>query len=796
MAATTGERTRYVGTAVPRVEDPRFLTGRAQYVDDVHLPNMLHAAFVRSPHAHARIVGIDAGRARSAPGVVLVVTGEDLRDDAPVLVSQMDRPESRPVGRRILPIERVRYVGEAVVAVVAASRAAAEDARELVEIEWEPLPAVVDAEAALAADAPVLHDDLGNNNAAHAEFEAGDVEQALAESARVFSKRFHAGRHHAAPLEGRAAIVDWKLTTGEVTMWSSSQMPHLARMFIAPQIGVPERKLRVIAPAVGGGFGSKSNIAIEEFVLFHLARRSGRPVKWIADRYEELASATHAKEMWIEIDIGVDENGRFTAFRARYAGDGGAYSLYPWTSFIDPLHAATLLPSLYDVRNVRWEVDAALTNKCWAAPYRGVGMTSGHTARELLIDEAARELDVDPVELRVRNCIPSEPYTSAVGMNYDGGSYVESIRRAQELVGYEELRGRQRGLREQGRYLGVGVSPFVEPTGFGSDVAKACGLPAEFFDAARVTVEPDGSVNVSTGLHSHGQGHETTFAQVAADALGVELDDVKVSFGDTGSDPFGSGTYASRSAVVGGGAVMRASRDVREKLLRLAAHAMEANPDDMDLVEGRAFVKGAPQRAMTVPEIAGFAYFGGHKRPAELEPALTATRSYDPPETYANGVVVAVVEVDVETGVVHLLRVLAVEDCGVMLNPLVVDGQVAGAIAQGIGAALYEECVYDETGQLLTGTLMDYLYPTTMEVPTIEIEHIETPSPRTEGGIKGLGEGGTIAAPAAVVNAVADALAPFGVRIERTPVTPAYVLELLDAAGAGQPVSTARAPRP
>ena len=768
---------RYVGSRLPRLADAKFLTGRAQYVDDVELPNMLHAAFVRSPHAHAKIVSIDLERARAHPGVALVVCGEDLRGSAPILVSKMDRPESRPVERRILPIEKVRYVGEAVVAVVAESRAVAEDACELVEVEWEPLPAVIDAEAALEAGAPILHDDLGDNNSAHAEDEGGDVARALAASTHVFSKRFYAGRHHAAPLEGRAAIVDWNVHANEVTMWSSSQMPHLARMFIAPLIGIPERNLRVIAPAVGGGFGSKSNIAIEEFVLFHLARRVGHPVKWIADRYEELASATHAKEMWIFLEIGVDDDGRFTAFRGRYVGNIGAYSLFPWTGFIDPLHAATLLPSLYDVRNVRWEVDTALTNKCWSAPYRGVGMTSGHTARELLIDEAARALEIDPLEFRIRNCIPSEPYRSALGMSYDGGSYVESMERAQELARYGEFRDEQRRLREKGRYLGIGFSPYVEPTGFGSDIAKACGLPAEFFDAATVSISPDGSVNVSTGLHSHGQGHETTFAQVAADTLGVRIDDVKVSFGDTASDPFGSGTYASRSAVVGGGAIIRAAKDVREKLLSLAAHAMEANPDDMELNDGRAFVRGAPQRAMTVAEIAGFAHFGGHRRPEGIEPALTATRSYDPPETYSNGTIVAVVEVDVETGIVHLLRLISVEDCGTMLNPLVVDGQVAGAIAQGVGAALYEECIYDDTGQLLTGTLMDYLYPTTMQVPDIEIEHIQTPSPRTEGGIKGLGEGGTIAAPAAVVNAIADALVPFGVAIDRTPVTPSYLLE-------------------
>jgi carbon-monoxide dehydrogenase large subunit len=776
-------RSRFVGSRLLRVEDDPFLHGRAQYVDDIELPRMLHATFVRSPMPHARITGMDVAAARAVPGVAAVLTGEELRTMTHPLVAVMDRPESVPVSRDLLAYDVVRFVGEPVAAVVAESRAAAEDAAELVIVDYEPLEPIVDGEAALADGAPLLHADVPNNNAGHIEFDSGDVDELFARAHRVFSKRFFAARHAAAPLECHAAIADWNAFTSELTLWASLQSPHLARVAIAHHLGCPESRVRVVAPAVGGGFGSKNIVSVEEYVLIFLSRIVGRPVKWIADRQEELAAGPHAKELISYIDIAVDEDGRFTAFRGRYIGNGGAYSLPFATAMLDPLHAATLLPSIYDIKGCAYTTDAALTNKSWSAPYRGVGMTSGHTARELLIDEIARELDVDPVALRLANCIPSTPYTSAVGMHYDGGSYAQSIERARELIDYEGFRAQQARDREAGRYRGVGFSPFVEPTGFGSDIARACGLAGTFFDTVSVTVEPDGSVVVSTGLHSHGQGHETTFAQVTADALGVRPSDVRVLFGDTARDVFGSGTYASRSAVVGGGAAMRAATDVRTKLVRVFAHALEVAPDDVELANGVAWVTGSPERSMTVPEIAARAYWGAHDRPDDgVDPALTATRHYDPPETYSNGVVVAIVEVDVETGMVDVTRCVAVEDCGVMINPMIVDGQVAGAIAQGIGGALYEECFYDDDGQPRFTTLMDYLYPSTTEVPTIEITHLETPSPVTEGGIKGVGEGGTIAAPAAVVNAIYDALQPLGVTLDRTPVTPHYLLERLDAA--------------
>jgi carbon-monoxide dehydrogenase large subunit len=679
-----------------------------------------------------------------------------------------------------MAVDKVRFAGEAIAIVVADSRYIAEDALELLSVEWEQLPVVVDTERAMQPGAPQLHDEAPGNRLGHLEFEAGDVEEAFAQAAHVFSKRLYNGRHQAAPLETRGSIASHDPSTGDVTLWTSNQMPHLIRTMLVAPLGIPERHLRVVSPAVGGGFGAKSNFFMEDVALICASRLLGRPVKWIEDRAEHLAASTHAKEVICEVDAAVDGEGRIAALRGRYIGNVGAYTVPgPW-SMVDTLPAATLLPSMYDVHNVAWEVDGVLTNKCPTAAYRGVGMTCGHNAREVLLDEIGRALDIDPLELRLRNCIPSDPgYMSATGMRYDGGSYEESLRRCAEVADYPAFRKRQHRLRDEGRYIGIGFSPFVEPTGFGTDISAKAGLPATFFDAANVTVEPDGSVTVKIGLHSHGQGHETSFAQVAADTLGVSFESVRVVEGDTETTPYGMGTYASRSAVVGGGAIMRAAREVREKLIQMAAHAMEVSVDDIDLSDGTATVAGVPGMAMSVEEIAGFAYFAGPARPSEIEPALTSTRTYDPAQTYSNGCVVSLVEVDVETGHIQLEKMIAVEDCGTMINPLIVDGQVAGALAQGIGGVLYEELVYSDDGQLLSGSLLDYLYPSTMEVPPIQIEHFQTPSDVTEGGIKGVGEGGTISAPASVLNAVADALSPFGAVIEHTPIGHQDILEML-----------------
>ena len=777
---------QYVGARLPRFEDHRFLTGRGRFVDDLEFPGMLHAAFYRSPFGHARIGSVDVERARALPGVAAVVTGGDLRDFPPFSTG-LPRPEVRANERRVLPVDRVRFAGEAVVAVAASSRYVAEDACALIEVDWEPLDAIVDADASLAPGAQLLHEASGSNSFAHIELEHGDVERAFAEAAHVFTKRFHHGRMHAAPLEPRGIVAQFEPGTGTFTMWTSSQIPHLTRSLLAHMLGLTfENQLRVIAPDVGGGFGQKVHLFPEDAVVPYLARQTGRPVKWIEDRYENLAASTHAKEVVIDLELATDADGRFLALRGRYVGDAGAYANYPWTPLVDPLCAAVMMPGLYDVPAARFEIDAAYTNKCPTGAYRGVGWTSGQTAREALVDDVAREFGVDPMELRLRNTIPPEPYVSATGCKYDGGSYAEAQRKTMELVGYEAFRERQAELRGHGRYVGVGFSPFVEPVGWSGDMAKRMGFPFDYLDSARVSVEPDGSVTVALGMHSHGQGHETSLAQLVADRLGVRIESVRIVEGDTADTAYGTGTWGSRTAIVGGGALIRAAGEVREKLVAFAAHALEASAEDIELHDGNAFVKGSPDRSISVTMIAYTAYFGafvGGSRPPDLEdPALTSTRSYQPPESYANGCVAVVLEVDAETGKVELERVVAVDDCGTILNPAIVEGQIAGGIAQGLGGALWEELPYDEDGQFLAGTLLDFSYPTAMDVPPIEIAHLVTPSPVTEGGIKGVGEGGTIAAPAAVVNAVADALAPFGVRIDRTPLTPSYVLGLIRAA--------------
>jgi carbon-monoxide dehydrogenase large subunit len=772
---------RYVGRNVPRVEDPELLAGRVRYLDDVRLPGLLEVAFVRSPYAHARLVGIRADAARALEGVALVVAGDDL-GEAPEIVTASTRPEAGTWRRPLLPRDRVRYVGEPVAAVVASSRYAAEDACELVEVDYEPLDAVVDPERALTPEAPLLHEP--SNNFAHIELEHGDVDDVFAGAATIVAKRFHFGRTHAAPLEGRGGIADW---SGDLTFWSSTQMPFLVRSMLAGLYGLPETRVRVLVPAVGGGFGLKVHLYVEEAILPLLSRLVGSPVKWVEDRYEHLAASGHSKEVVCQLELALDEDGTFLAIRGRLVGDGGAHQGHPWTSLIDPLCAASMLPGIYSIPAVRYEVDAAATNKCPSTAYRGVGWTSGHTAREALIDDAARLLGIDPLELRLRNCLPDgEPAVTATGCRYDGGSYAESIRRARELLDYGAFRDRQGRLRAEGRYVGVGFSPFVEQGGWASEIAADMGFPgAGYLDSVAVTVEADGSVTVATGLQSNGQGHATVLAQLAADGLGVRPEDVRVLQGDTATTAYSTGSWGSRTAVIAGGSVLRATADVRRKLLQIAAHELEASEHDLELEDANVTVRGSPSRSLTVAEVAAAAYAA--RAPEGVDPSLTATRSYDPPATYSNACIACIVEVDAETGQVTIERIVAVEDCGTVLNPLLVEGQITGAIAQGVGAVLYEGLPYGEDGQFLAGSLGEFLYPTAPELPDVEVDHLVTPSPVTEGGIKGMGEGGLIGAPAAVVNAIADALSPFGVSIDRTPLRPCDILAAIDAGFAATP---------
>ncbi|MGE3257977.1 xanthine dehydrogenase family protein molybdopterin-binding subunit, partial [Pseudonocardia sp.] len=583
---------RYVGRPVQRVEDPRLLAGRGRYLDDITLPGMLHAAFVRSPHAHARLVSVDASAALALDGVVAVYTAADLAWLAPMVATGPLREGIVAHARTPLVSDVARHVGDPVAVVLARSPYLAEDGRDLVDIAWEPLPPVLDPMLALEPDAPLVDEALGTNNISHLEQSAGDVEKAFAEADHAVRVRFHSGRSTAAPLEGRGIVAEYEdRAGGRYVVHASTQMPHLMRLLVAPVLGVPEGRLTIRTPDVGGAFGLKCTIFPEDVVVPAVAKLAGRPVKWIEDRWENLAAGVHSKGMLCTMEIAAKADGTMTAFRGHFVTDSGAYSSIPFTPLVDSQVAGVYLTSCYDVRNVAYAIDNPLTNKCPIGAVRGVGWVPGQLAREAAVDRLARELDRDPVELRLQNMIGPEVYTTAFGQAYDGGSYTASLEKARDAVDYVDFRERQRAAREEGRFLGVGFSPFVEPTGWATASAAAGGLPNGFYDTASVTVEPDGSVTVTTGLHSHGQGHETTLAQVTADELGVPMEAVRVVFGDTDTSTFGMGTYASRSAVLGFGSIREAAVQVRDRLLRLAAAMLEADRNDIDLVEGMASVR-------------------------------------------------------------------------------------------------------------------------------------------------------------------------------------------------------------
>jgi carbon-monoxide dehydrogenase large subunit len=777
---------RWVGAAVRRREDRGLLTGATAFVADLALPGMLQAVFVRAPYAHARIRDVVAQPALAVPGVVAVLTASDVPHQP--LVDRVQIAGLRKTPQPALATDRVRFVGEPVAMVVAHSRAAAEDAAERVTVAYDPLPVVVDPEAALAGDAPLLHPELGSNVVYRATQRYGDVDAAFRAADHRFSAVFVGQRYVAAPLEPRGCVAAYEPSTGRLTVWSSTQAPHLLRLRLALTTGIAEHQIRVIAPAVGGGFGQKIPIYPEEVAVALAARALGRPVRWIEDRRENLTAATHAKEQRIWVELALQDDGTFVGLRARFLGNAGAYSFNTASALIEPYLAAGLMPGVYRIPHYEAEVSAVLTNTAPIGPYRGVGWSAGQAARELLIDRVARALGRDPAALRRQNMVRREefPYRSCTGMVYDSGSFQEALDLALSLVDYERFRAEQVAARAAGRYVGIGISPYVEPTGWGSEGAAQARWTFASHDLVTVTIEPTGKVTVAAGVAPHGQGHETSLAQVAADLLAVPLDDVTVVHSDTATTPMSvAGVRASRTAVVLGGAVALAASDLRAKLLRIASELLEAAPSDLMLADGVVAVKGLPERALTIRQIAEAAYFSPALRAAIPEPHLVATRFYDPKATYANGCIVATVAVDPQTGEVRVTRLVAVEDCGTMINPLIVEGQVHGAVAQGVGGALFEQMVYDAAGQPLTATFMDYALPRATDLPAIEVAHCVSPSPFTVGGIKGMGESGVIATPAAVANAVADALAPLGVTIERLPLTPEAVWRLMRG-GAGR----------
>ncbi len=761
---------RLIGAPVERVEDERLLTGRGRYLADVVRPGMLHAAFVRSPHAHAHVRAVDAGAARALPGVVAVLTAADLPHEP--LVDSVAVAGLRKTPQPALAGERVRFHGEAVAIVVAESRSLAEDAVERVVVDYEPLAAVVDAEVAAAGHGPRLFDELDENVVYRGTVQAGDPDAAFAAADHVITGRYRGNRFVAVPMEGRGCLAEPD-ADGELTVWCSTQGPHLLRRRLAQTTGIPEGRIRVIAPDVGGGFGLKIPAHPEEVAVVLAARAIGRPVRWVEDRLEHLLAAPHAKEQLVDAELALAADGTFLAIRARIVGDVGAYSHNSASALIEPYLAAGLVPGVYAIDHYRCEIVAALTTKSPVAPYRGVGWTASHTARELLIDRAARRLDRDPAELRRQNMVAREafPYTSCTGMVYDSGSFRESLDHALALVGYAQLRAEQPAAIAAGRPIGIGVSPYVEPTGWGSEGAGQSSWSFASHDAVRIDVEPSGEVTVSVGTPSQGQGHATMLAQIVAERLGAPLAHVRVRAGDTHATPISTaGTRASRTAVVIGGALSLAAAELRTKLDAIAALLLEAAPGDVVAADGRFTVAGAPEPAVTLRQVAEAAHFDPRLRERLPDPALTVTRFHDPKATYSNGCVVAVAEVDPELGEVTLRRLVAVEDCGTVINPTIVAGQVSGALAQGVGGALLEAMRYDDDGRLTTADLRTYKVPKATDLPPIAIGHEHSPSPFTVDGVKGMGESGVIAAPAAVANAVADAVAHLGVEIDRLPI--------------------------
>lgn len=773
---------RYVSQSVKRTEDPPLLMGRAHFIGDLRLPGLLAVKFLRSPHAHARVVHVDVHAAAAMSGVEAVVTGRDLLASTRPIRAVMSGAGYKESGWPPLAGDTARFAGEAVAAVVASDQYCGEDALEAIDVTYEPLPAVVDAEAGMKSTAPVLHAEMGDNIIFHTRFENGDVGRALAGADIRLTETFRHARCSSSPMEPRGVMASVDPVDGTLTVWASTQAPHLMRSGLAEALRLPESRIRILCPAVGGGFGPKMHLYPEDIVVAELARRLRRPVRWLEDRRENLLASAQARDHVNHVEIGARKDGTLLAIRSTLICDSGAYSVYPVTASLEPLTAAGILPGPYKLAALAYDAYAVATNKCPAGAYRGVGMALGTFVRERLVDMVARRAGLDPADVRRRNFVDAGelPFATASGLVVDSGNPRESHERA--LAGADYASVRAMPAPANGKYRGVGVAAYTEFTGMGSGTFRRRGMKqVSGHDAATVRVEPSGEVRGFVSAASQGQGHATTLAQVLADELGVPLEAVSIVEGDTERCPHGSGSFASRSMVVSGGALVLAARRVRDKIATIAAHMLEAAREDLTFDEGTIAVRGAPGRAVTLAQVADLAYRpAGGTLPPGVDPALEATHYYDPPPaTFSNGTHVAVVEVDADTGQVSILRHVVVEDCGRIVNPMIVDGQTHGAVAQGIGNALYEDFAYDAGGQPLTTTFMDYIIPGTHEVPPVEVIHLETPPAVSVTGFKGMAEGGTIGSTAAVANAIADALAPLGLEIRELPVTPDRLYRLL-----------------
>jgi aerobic carbon-monoxide dehydrogenase large subunit len=781
---------KWVGQSMRRKEDPRMITGRGRYVDDVVLPGMLYMAVVRSTEPHARIVSIDSSAARETKGVQGVFTGEDLELEAPLPMAwvppgvEIHTPELWPLARGT-----VKYVGQAVAVVVGDDKYGVVDAAEGVFVEYDPLPVVIDPEQALEDGSPLVHDEFGTNRTHEWSIGGGDMEAAWADADVIVERRIVNHRTAGAPIEPRAVVADCR---GEqFTLHLTSQNPHLIRLFMAGEFGLSEEKIRVIAPDVGGGFGVKISHYGEEVLAAWTSRRLGRPVKWTETRSEHMTSTIHGRDQIDRVKLGVKRDGTITGLECHAICDLGAYFTL-LTPFI-PCFTGFVIGGCYRIPNLSYTAHGVFTNKMATDATRGAGRPEATHLIEVMIEQAAAELGIDPLELRRRNFIPKEDFPAevAVGIVYDSGDYHGTLDRLLTHVDLDAFRREQAELRERGIYRGIGFSTYMEICGLAPSRVvgpSGVGLQAGFWESSIVRVHASGSATVFSGTAPHGQGHDTSFAQIVADRLGISPDQVDVIHGDTGTGPMGMGTYGSRSLAVGGESIARATVKVVDKAKRIAAHVLEAAPEDIELQDGRFAVKGSPDKGMTLAEISGAAYIP-ENLPEGMEPGLEETAFYDPENfVFPFGAHACITEVDVETGKVDVKRYVAVDDCGPAINPKLIDGQIHGGIVHALGQALFERIHYDEGGQLVTGTFVDYALPSAADVPSFETDRTETPSPVNSLGVKGVGEAGTIAASPAVLNSVVDALRPLGVTFLDMPLSPQNIWSQIQLAqGRGAP---------
>jgi aerobic carbon-monoxide dehydrogenase large subunit len=760
---TRGSGMTWVGRAVRRLEDPTLVTGQGHFTADA--PAAHWVRFVRSPVAAGKLAKINA------PKGAMVITAADLKG-VKKITPMLHKFSYRPVGQPLLAEGVVRFAGEPVAAVVAPTAAEAEDISEQVELSIDETTAVSDARAALHNGAPRIHAEVPGNIVLEGQVKTPGFDAAWNAAHRIVKVEARSRRQNATPMEPRGGHASYEASSGRVTLTCSTQMPHLTRTAICDVLGFPESDLRVIAPDVGGGFGQKMSLASEYVLLVWLARRLKGSVAWTEDRRENLIAGFHSRDQYITLEGAFDKDARLVALKADIVANVGAYSCFPTTCGVEPLMAMAELPGPYDVQQYQCLARGVATNTCTMAPYRGVSRPSITFTIERLMDKAARVCGLDPIDIRRRNLIDRFPYQSVMGLEYDEATYKETLELAVKAVDVPGFRKRQEEARAKGRYLGVGFATFSERTGYGSPAFAARGMEiTPGWETVVITVDPSGFVEARIGCSPHGQGLRTTLAQIIADELGTTPEMIKVIHGDTDRTPYGWGTFGSRSLVISGGATLIAARKVRAKLLKIASQLLEVAPDDIVLADGTAKVAGT-DRTIPIAKLARVAYTQTYRFKGEIEPGLTETGHYDPPGTFSNACHVAIVDVDAETGHVRVEKFLVAEDAGRIINPMIAGGQVHGGVAQGIGNALLEEIIYDDKGGILTATLADYLPPTAHEVPEIELHHIETPSQNSVTRAKGLGEGGTIGAPAAVINAINDALSPFGVEIDEMPATP------------------------